>query len=256
MLNDQVKNAENIALFHNRFILISGANSSLGRSIALELATLGAEMILMDQDPTALRNLSREIRAKHKISSLIYPLNLRNSNHRIYNRLLQKLEKKIPRLDAVILNAHYNGQNKSLLSYPFLLWKEVMQVNLDANFMLIQVLIPLLLKAKKPQLLFNLHNDALPHKEGWGAYKLAQSGLENLMKLCALEFNKSHLLVYGIRLASIYHPNKYLDKDITRIPFNLKTVKRIAALYPILLSQSHRADHGRSINLRNWSYHH
>ena len=250
MSSEEQKQKGNATFMSDHFILISGATSSLGRNIALELASSGAQLVLLDKERKSLHNVAKEIRAKFKVAVFVYPLNLHSTDKLAYSKMVKKIEKKVPRLDTVILNARYTGYDINLLSYSFQLWREVIQVNLNANFMLTQSLVPLLLKAKKPQLIFNIHNDIIA-ESGWSAYMVAQNGLKTLMQACAAEFSRSHLLVFGIPLASILDPNN-MPANQENITLSKRNLQKIAAIFPLLLANQKRSHHGKSINLHQW----
>jgi len=238
-MNNQQQNIEN-RILHNRIVLINGSSNLLGNSILIELAKSGAHLVLLDRNTKALQRITKDIQAHFKGEVYGFSFELTRTDPRAYSKLENKIRKKVPHLDAVILTNHWSGYEINLISYPFSLWQQIIQVNLSSNFMLSQVLMPLLLKAKKPKLLFNIYNNT--ELEAHSAYTVAQNSLENLMKTCAKEFNRSHLTVFAVQ------PMTNSPSSLTK-----QGLQQIARLYPNLLTQKRSQLHGQTINLRQWS---
>lgn len=234
----QQQRAENT--LHNRIILVNGSSNLLGNSIAFELARSGAHLVLLDRNTKALQRITKDIQANFKGTVYSFPFEPTRSDPRAYSKLAKKIRDKVPHLDAVILTNHWPGYEVNLISYPFSLWQQIIQVNLSSNFMLSQALIPLLLNAKKPKLLFNIYNNT--ELKAHSAYIAAQNGIEGLMKACAKEFDHSHLTVFAIQ------PNPLAPNNLTK-----RNLQQITSLYPNLLTQKKPRLHGQTINLQQWS---
>ena len=229
-MKDQPQKSENRILY-NHIVLINGS-SLLGNSIATELARSGAQLVLLDRNTKALQRTAKDIQANFKGEVHGFSFELSRSDPRAYSRLANKISEKVSHLDAVILTNHWHGYEVNLISYPFSLWQQVIQVNLTSNFMLSQTLMPLLLKAQKPKLLFNIYDNT--ELKAHSPYIVAQNGLERLMKTYAQEFSLSHLTIFAVQ------PNTPITKQGSQ---------QMARLYPNLLVQKRSSLHGQIIKL-------
>lgn len=228
------------SLLRDRIVFISGSGSPLGNNIAIELARNGAQLILTDRNSKALDNLAKNIQIGFKSTTHILPFNPARTDPVAYGNLAQKIRKRVPYLDAVILTNHWFDYEVNLISYPFSLWQTVIQLNLTSSFMLSQSLIPLLLRARNPQLVFNIYNNN--KKKGHKGYKVAQNGLESLMKAWAEEFSRSHLTVFAIQSAITTNSSPSLEN---------KDLQKVASMYPGLLAQEKPSHHGQTIHRFN-----
>ena len=235
------------ALLYAKYMLLTGANGRLGQKLANQFAAEGAHLVLLGRNMPALSLLSKQLNKKYNTHCIAYALDLRRDSLAVYKKLALYLEKNIPCLDAVILNAAYAGTRSNLLTYPLLLWKDVMQINLHANFMLSKTLIPLLMNSSSPLLVFTLANAKDYRSESLGAYAPAKAGLRSLMEILAKEFANSHLLVLGLEPGTI--KDGALKNDATGETTALSPTE-LARLYAITIANARRHHHGHIIRLR------
>lgn len=97
-----------------------------------------------------------------------------------------------------------------------------MQVNVNATFMLTQALLPLLLKASSPSLVFTGSSVGRVGRAKWGAYAVSKFATEGLMQVLADKYRNQHLRVNCINPGGTRTPMRasaFPDED----PLRLKT---------------------------------
>src|SRR5690606_19531811 len=161
----------------------------IGRAVALEAAQQGATVILLGRDIKALESVYDEIItiAEDGPQPAIYPLNLANATPADYTALAEQLDKHYGRLDGLLHNAATFNALTPLEHYSFPVWYQVMQVNLNAPFLLTHATLPLLKKSPDALVLFTGASEDQLGKAYWGAYAVSKQACEGLMKVLAEE---------------------------------------------------------------------
>ena len=124
-----------------RLALVTGASRGIGRAVAVHLARAGAHVILLARTVGGLEEVDDEIRAAGGTATLL-PLDLSKFDKldALGPSILQRWEK----LDILVANAGLLGPLSPLGHITTDAWREVIDVNLTANWLLIRALDPLL----------------------------------------------------------------------------------------------------------------
>lgn len=167
-----------------RTILVTGAGNGLGRAVALAAAAHGATVILLGRNTHKLEKVYDEIEQAGHPQPAIYPLNLEGASYKDYQDLAAVIEKEFGHLDGIVHNAAIYGQVTNLGSLEIETWYTVMQVNLNAPFMLTHACLDLLKKSPDASIVFVTDDKRRAY---WGAYGVSKAGLDGLMKILADE---------------------------------------------------------------------
>jgi NAD(P)-dependent dehydrogenase (short-subunit alcohol dehydrogenase family) len=168
-------------------ILITGAGDGLGRTAAKTFAAHQATVILLGRTTHKLESVYDEIEQAGGPQPAIYPMNLEGASPKDYEELAERLQAEFGRLDGLLHNAAFLGALSPLEHYDITLWYQVLQVNLNAPFMLTQACLPLLRKAPDPVVLFTSADVGRQGRAYWGAYGVSKFALEGLMQILAAE---------------------------------------------------------------------
>lgn len=186
-------------LLDGRTILITGAGDGIGRAVALACARHGASVVLLGRTIAKLEKVYDEIEAQARGQAAIYPMNLEGAAPEAYADLANTLDVEFGRLDGLLHNAAELGTLTPLGYYEVELWYRVMQVNLNAPFLLTRACLPLLRKSDAASVLFTLSELSDRGRAYWGAYGASQSALRGLLETLADETeNDTGLRVNGI----------------------------------------------------------
>ena len=144
MIKDLVKDDLPNNLLKGKTIVISGAGSGIGRQASKTFADHGANLILLSKDQKKLESLYDEIKQDDSRNVIIQPFNFEGSSEKDYQEIVYAIKEEYPILDGLLNNAAVLGEKKPLEQYSYESWKNVLQVNLDASFLLTKSLLPLL----------------------------------------------------------------------------------------------------------------
>jgi NAD(P)-dependent dehydrogenase (short-subunit alcohol dehydrogenase family) len=176
-------------------ILITGASDGIGKATAIECAKQGATVIIHGKTVPKLEILYDEIMQAGYTEPVIYPLDFEKITPEDCDTLNQVISKEFGKLDGLFNNAGWLGASTPIQQYDLKLWYRVMQINLNATFMLTQACISLLNQEKPSSIVFNLDNKNTAY---WGAYGVAKAGLSTLMEILADEMESTSVNVTGL----------------------------------------------------------
>jgi NAD(P)-dependent dehydrogenase (short-subunit alcohol dehydrogenase family) len=164
--------------------LITGASRGIGAAVALRFAGEGAHVVLVARTVGGLEEVDDAIRADGGGATLV-PLDLRDFAR--IDELGAALYQRYGRLDVLVGNAAEFGAMSPLGHIEPERWREIIDLDLTANWRLIRAMDPLLRRAPAGRAIFvtsRLGHDALPY---YGAYAVAKAGLETLVRVYAGE---------------------------------------------------------------------
>lgn len=174
-------------LLKERIILVTGAGDGIGRAAARCFAAHGATVILLGRTIRKLEQVYDEIEQSGCPQAAIYPMNLEGASPKDYADLAQVLQAEFGRLDGLLHNAATLGSLTPIAHYDIELWFKVLQVNLNAPFLLTRALLSLLIRSSDASILFTTDEVADEGRAYWGAYAVSKGGIQTLMKMLASE---------------------------------------------------------------------
>lgn len=176
-------------LLQGRVILITGAGDGIGKAAAKSYAAHGATVILVGRTLEKLEQVYDEIEAAGHPQPALVPLNLESAQEHDYIELANTLEQEFGKLDGILHNAGLLGVRTPLESYDPVIWQQVMQVNLNAPFLLTQILMPLLERSDNASIIFTSSGVGRKGRAYWGAYSISKFATEGMMQIWADEID-------------------------------------------------------------------
>jgi NAD(P)-dependent dehydrogenase (short-subunit alcohol dehydrogenase family) len=173
-------------LLENKFILVTGAGDGLGKAAAKAYAAHGATVILLGRTLPKLEAVYDEIISNGGTQPAIYPMNLEGSTPKDYLDLADVLNNEFGALHGLLHNAAFLGATSPIQHHDIELWYKVMQINLNAPFMLTRALLPLMTRTEDSHIVFTTDDKTRAY---WGAYGTSKAGIEGLMKILAEELD-------------------------------------------------------------------
>ena len=170
-----------------RVILVTGASGGLGREAARAMTGSGAEVVLLGRNPVRLERICDDIDARGRGRAVIYPMNLAGAQPDDYTTLAAKIDSEYGRLDGLLHGAAALGGLTALARYPLERWAEVVQVNLNACFLLTRACLPLLERAPDPVIAFVGDEGAQRGRAYWGAYSVSKAAVKTFSRVLADE---------------------------------------------------------------------
>jgi len=235
-------------------ILVTGAGDGIGKTISIALAAQGATIILLGRTTAKLEAVYDIIEAAGSPQAAIYPLNLEGASPHDYFELAETVTKEFGSLEGLLHNAAQVKLLSRLDDYDVDTWYQVMQVNLNAPFMLTQACLPLLRSAEQASVVFTSDTTGRKAKAYWGAYGVSKFGVEGLMQLLAEETRESS----PIRVNSVnpgptrsnLRTHAYPGED----PFSIKTAEELIPLYLWLFGAESVGITGQAFSFDSWPH--
>lgn len=195
--------------------LISGAAGSLGSSLAQQMATQGAVLVLVDKNKRALEQLADIIEKAGGEAPYLFPLDLGGASPEDYQRFVEALQQHLGHLDGVVHTvAHFEGLTP-LMQTPPLQWWVSLQANLSGPLLLSRELVPLLRDGAERRRSATAQNGVVSDAENarlafildelercseayWGAYGVSQWAWHGLCRQFAAELSNLPISVSGL----------------------------------------------------------
>ncbi|UTF60766.1 YciK family oxidoreductase [Gilvimarinus sp. DA14] len=234
-------------LLQDKIILVTGAGSGIGRVAALTFARHGATVILLGRTLQKLEAVYDEIETENLAQPAIYPMNFAGASEHDFTEMCNILEQEFGRLDGILHNASELGDRMPLSGYASDTWNRVMQVNVNAPFMLTKALLPLLQRATSASIVFTGSSVGRKGRAYWGAYAASKAAQENLMQTLADELEDSNIRVNSINPGATRTEMRaaaYPAED----PTTLKTPEDLMPLYLYLMGKDCNDTNGKRFN--------
>jgi len=174
-------------LLSDRIILVTGAGDGIGREAAKSFAQHGATVILVGRTIKKLERTYDEVEAVGGPQAAIYPMNLEGAAPKDFAEMADTLSREFGRLDGLLHNAAILGTLTPVELYNIEEWHKVMQVNLNAPFMLTQACLGLLKESADASVVFTSDQVGRCGRAYWGAYAASKFAVEGLMQVLAQE---------------------------------------------------------------------
>jgi len=236
----------------NKTILITGASDGIGKATAIECAKAGATVIIHGKTQPKLELLYDEIVDAGYAEPVIYPLDFEKMTPDDCETLNDTIQKEFGKLDGLFNNAGWLGASTPIQLYDTKLWHRVMQINLNATYMLTQACLPLLSSADTSSILFNID---IKNTAYWGAYGVSKAGVRSFMEILADEMETSTNNVCGLVPGTVktgFRTRAFPAEN----PTNLSTPEEVGRAAAFLLSDegkiiNNEATHGKLFNLED-----
>lgn len=183
-------------------ILITGAAGGFGSELATQLGRRAVseklELILLDNNVSALDQLADRIEAESNYEPLIYPLDLETSSIDEYTQMATAISEQLGHLDMLIHSAARFTALSPMLHTDPVEWLRVMQTNLNGPWLLTRCCGDLLKKAGGSKLVFLLEDLETMKEANWGSYGASKLALAALVGQLAGELAQDNIQVAGL----------------------------------------------------------
>ena len=235
-------------LLAGRVILVTGAGDGIGRAVSLAFAAHGASVVLLGRTVAKLESVYDRIVADGNPEPAIYPMDLEGAVPEEHRQLAERIESELGRLDGLLHNAGLLGSLTPLELYDPTQWLRVMQVNLNAPFLLTRACLPLLKRAGDASVLFTSSGVGRRGRAYWGAYSASKFAVEGLMQILADELEEnSQVRVNSInpgRVRTTMRATAYPAEN----PAELPAPEDIVPPYLYLMGPDSHGVHGQALD--------
>jgi len=180
-----------------KYALITGGSQGLGRQLALAFAREGAAGIcIVARHQDSLNETVELVRARAPETDVLAVVVDISQESQVERLVATALTEFNGQLDVLVNNASTVGPSPMplLVDYPLEAFRQVINTNLIAPFLLIKKLLPALMASAGS--IINVTSDAgIVGYKGWGAYGISKFGIEGLSQTWASELDGSGVRV-------------------------------------------------------------
>jgi NAD(P)-dependent dehydrogenase (short-subunit alcohol dehydrogenase family) len=230
-----------------KIILVTGAGDGIGKQAALTYAKAGATVILLGRTVKKLEAVYDQIVAAGAPEPAIVPLDMKGATKSHYQAMCSTIIEQFGRLDGLLQNASILGVLSPFEHIDESSWNDIMQVNLTAQFLMTQALMPALKRGEQASIVFTSSAVGRQGRAFWGPYAVSKFATEGLAQVIADEYAGSSIRINVINpgaTRTTMRSKAYPAEDAS----NLKTPADIMALYVYLMSDDSIAINGQSLN--------
>ncbi|MCY4222542.1 MAG: SDR family NAD(P)-dependent oxidoreductase [Thiotrichales bacterium] len=173
--------------FAGRTVLVTGAGDGLGRSVALEAARYGAEVILLGRTVRKLESIHDRIVEAGGPPPALYPMDLCGANPDDYADMAGRIDEAYGRLHGIVHGAAAFRGLAPLAHIEPEDWVRTVHVNLSAPFLITRACLPLLQRVPDAAVVFVGDASGQRARAYWGAYAVSKCGVEGLAGVLAEE---------------------------------------------------------------------
>ena len=183
-----------MAVLDGRVALVTGASRGIGAALALELAKLGAQCVLVARTQGGLEEVDDAIRSAGGKPATLLPFDLQKAEKDI-DMIGPSIVERFGRLDILVHNAGTLNKLTPVAHIEPRDWAEVMAVNLTASWRLIRSCDPPLRASDAGRAVFVTSGRVLRPRAYWGMYGATKAGMEHLVMTWAQEVESTALRV-------------------------------------------------------------
>jgi NAD(P)-dependent dehydrogenase (short-subunit alcohol dehydrogenase family) len=235
-------------LLDGRNILVTGAGDGIGKVASLTFAAHGATVILLGRTNSKLEAVYDEIEQAGHPLPIIVELDMLTANRPDYLALRDNIESELGCLHGLLHNAGILGERTPIQNADPQKWLDVMQVNVNAQLLLTQAMLPVLLAAEHASIVFTSSGVGRKGRAYWGAYGVSKFATEGLMQTLADELeNTSHVRVNSLNPGSTrtaMRATAYPSED----PGTLPTAEDIMPAYLYLMGDDSLGVNGEALS--------
>lgn len=234
-------------LLKDRIILVTGAGRGIGAEAARNYAALGATVLLLGKTEKRLNAVYDEIVAAGHSEPVVIPLDLEKASQEAYQELAAMIEAEFGHLDGLLHNASILGPRTPLEQLAGDNFAKVMQINVNAMFMLNSAMIPLLRLSKDASVIFTSSSVGRKGRAYWGAYAVSKFATEGLMQVMADELDDTSIRANSLNPGATrtdMRAHAYPGEN----PLNNPTPAEIMPLYLYLMGPDSSGVTGQAFN--------
>ncbi|WP_209121194.1 SDR family oxidoreductase [Alkalihalobacillus sp. BA299] len=183
--------------FTDKVVLITGAGSGLGRATAIQLATEGAKLSLVDKNIETL-NETKSLILEQSPDTQIIVLTANVSNEELAKKYVDNTVSEYGKIDGFFNNAGIAGGNAPTVEYDSGLFSKMIDVNLNGVFYGLKYVLEIMKKQGSGFIVNTASVAGLRGILNKPGYVAAKHGVVGLTKAAAIEYAEFGISVNGI----------------------------------------------------------
>lgn len=189
----------------NKVITITGAGMGLGLATAKELASQGANLVLVDFNEKALIDAKAEITKEFPAVKTITVIADVSKEEAVKN-YVDEAVKAFGRIDGLYNNAGIEGKQASITEYDVNIFKKVIDINLMGVYYGMRYVIPVMQKQKFGRIVNVASVGGIRGVLNQMPYVASKHAVSGMTKNAALEYGRDGILANAIAPGAILTP--------------------------------------------------
>ena len=186
-------------------IIITGAAMGLGLATAKELASLGANLTLVDFNKQSLETAVKELKKEYpsvKIVSVVGDA----SKEEDVQKYVDQAVKEFGRIDGLYNNAGIEGRQAPMTKYDISVFRRVLDINVLGVYLGMRYVVPVMQKQKYGRIVNVASVGGLRGVMNQVAYVASKHGVSGMTKNAALEYGRDGIITNAIAPGAILTP--------------------------------------------------
>ena len=233
-----------------RLILVTGAGDGIGKAAATTYARAGATVILVGRTQSKLEALYDDIVAAGWPEPVIHPMDFATAGPEDFELLGNTLLSQFGPLHGLLHNASVLGGLGPVQFTAPETWHKIMQVNVNAAFLLTRAVLPAMQQADEARILLTSSSVGRQGRAYWGAYAVSKFATEGFMQVLAEELQETtRIRVNSINPGATRTEMRraaYPAED----PNSLPTPESLMPAYLYLMLPASQSIHGQALDVR------
>ena len=180
--------------FNGKKALVTGSGSGIGKSIALLLADLGADIAVNDVSIGNAQQTAKEVKAKGR-KILVSNVNVAQNNE--VKKMFESIEAEFGRIDILVNNAGIT-KDALLTEMSEAQWDQVMDVNLKGVFLCCRYAAKMMSEHQSGKIVNISSASALIGNIGQVNYVASKGGVASMTKTLAKELARYNICVNAV----------------------------------------------------------
>jgi len=189
----------------NQVMIITGAGMGLGLATAKELASKGANLVLVDYNEESLKAAADDISKEFpevKINTVVADV----SDEEAVKNYVNQTVNTFGRIDGLFNNAGIEGRQASITEYDIDVFKKVIDINLMGVYYGLRFVIPVMQKQKYGRIVNSASVGGLRGVMNQMPYVASKHAVSGMTKNTALEYGRDGILTNAIAPGAILTP--------------------------------------------------
>jgi NAD(P)-dependent dehydrogenase (short-subunit alcohol dehydrogenase family) len=189
-------------VFSGRVVVVTGGVQGIGEGIAVQMASSGAAVAIIDMDAAKGQETERRL-SRQGFAVKFWPCDLNDPE--AISATVDAIWRKEGRVDVLVNNAAAHGPRLPLLEYSVRDWESVLRTNLTGTFWLTREIARRMIAGQIAGSVVNILaiQSEVPIA-GYGPYVASKGGLEALTRAMAVELSPYNIRANGVMLGAIY----------------------------------------------------
>ncbi len=179
---------------HNKIALVTGSSQGLGFAMARGLGEAGATVVLNGRDPAKLEQARQSLLASNaKVCTCAFDVTIEDQ----VKRSVQRIEEEIGPVSILVNNAGVNLRGP-LENYEASRWRQQMQLNLDAVFLMTQAVGARMISRRAGKIINVVSLMSEGGRPSTAPYAASKGAVKMFTKATAVEWARHNIQVNAI----------------------------------------------------------